>query len=103
VWHTLLPEYLCLVAFGTNLGVYLAHLPPPGTTLSPEECREAMAHYWIGVVSVLSARTAQFCRCGRAIGAHKPSWTTVRAAAAAAGRPLPKAAGHVDPAMDGAR
>ncbi|MYW03196.1 hypothetical protein [Streptomyces sp. SID3343] len=103
VWHTLLPESLSLVAFGANLGVYLAHLPPPGTALTPDECREAMAHYWIGVVSALSARAAQVCRCGRDIADHKPSWATTRAAAAASGRPLTEAAGQTDPSAVASR
>jgi hypothetical protein len=103
VWYTLLPERLSLVAFGTDLGVYLAHLPPPGTALAPDDCQEAMAHYWIGVVSVLSARSAQVCGCGRDIAGHKPSWRTVRAAAAACGRTLPAAGGHLAPSAGAAR
>jgi hypothetical protein len=89
IWHTFLPDRLSLVGFGANLGVYLAHLTSPGSALSSEECREVMSHYWIGVVSVLAGRSAQYCLCGRDIGEHKPPWSRVRAAAAASGRLLP--------------
>ncbi|MGC0422394.1 hypothetical protein [Embleya sp. AB8] len=90
VWHTHLPEEPALVEFGTNLGVYLAHLAPPGTSLSPEAYRWAVANWWIGVVGVLSTRAAVHCPCGRNIQDHRPAWRGLRVAAAASGRSLPK-------------
>ncbi|MFI6581140.1 hypothetical protein [Embleya sp. NPDC050493] len=89
VWHTRVPEYPPLVGFGTNLGVYLAHLTPRDTALLPDMYEQAMSNWWIGVVGAFNARAAHRCPCGRDTAEHRPTWRDLRVAAAALGRSLP--------------